>query len=598
MKKRILCIVMLFVMIVPFILASCGEDDKDKMKEIILGGEDEEIDRALTLSLWLPTDTITIEGKTADLGELSQQEKIQLSTEYPDVYEFLKRVDAVEDEINKVLISRNYYTNIDIVPINNEFYEKAIADRFAKMDAETDPFQMNAKGDSDDYANEVVEETVGNNVLYNLLYRPVDKNQLDLFIIRDYGEYNGYDMYREYIEKGYLLPLNKTTDANETDKFPKTGYISNSGTYSSINKLIREEFMSQMKVNDLIYALPNNHLYSSQKFYAIDKKLFAELGGEFNVKDFADFSKLAEYINAVNKLENDKLVPLFAENGIPAFELVDLDNLTYGDDAANKILYDEKFVNYVKTYKALEENGAVKSALADGETAAVKIFEGTNVEQINAMSKDYYLVAAGEKSISSSEMYSSMLAISTFTLDYERSMKMLNLLISDTQIVTLLQYGIENEDYSVATEMRNGKEVEVLNLNKDTAYVMNNLYTGSSYYTYPHAGAALNDWDAVKTANLYGDVSKYANIEYFISKANLSEDDLHTLENREQMKELAILAFAEISAMTSAEFDAFIEEINKEEIVVSSYESLSDSLKFAYQDYYGEFIEIYEKAMK
>ena len=591
MKKRILCIVMLFVMIVPFILASCGEDDKDKMKEIILGGEDEEIDRALTLSLWLPTDAITIEGQTADLGELTQQEKLKLSTDYPDVYEFLKRVDAVENEINKILIGRNYYTNIDIVPVNTEFYDKAIADRFAKMDAETDPFQMNAKGDSDDYANEVVEEKVGNNVLYNLLYRPVDENQLDLFIIRD------YESYREYIEKDYLLPLNKTTDANETDKFPKTGYLSTSGTYASINKLIREEFMAQMKVNDLIYALPNNHLYSSQKFYAIDKKVFSQLGAEFNVKDFNDFSKLAEYISAVSKLENDNIVPLFAENGIPAFDLVDLDNLTYGDEAANKILYDEKFVSNVRAYKALEEIGAVKSTLTGDEVAAVKVFEGTNVNDINAISKDYYLVAAGEHSISSSEMYSSMLAISTFTLDYDRAMKMLNLLISDTQIVTLLQYGIENEDYSVATEIRNGKEVEVLNLNKDTAYIMNNLYTGSSYYTYPHAGAALNDWDAVKTANLYGDVSKYANIEYYLSKAELSEDDLFTLEKREEMRELAALAFAEISAMSSAEFDAFIEEINSDN-AISSFESLSDSLKFAYQDYYYEFIEIYDKAMK
>ena len=161
----------------------------------------------------------------------------------------------------------------------------------------------------------------------------------------------------------------------------------------------------------------------------------------------------------------------------------------------------------------------------------------------------------------------------------------------------MLQYGIENEDYSVATEIRNGKEVEVLNLNKDTAYIMNNLYTGSSYYTYPHAGAALDDWDAVKTANLYGDVSKYANIEYYLSKAELSEDDLFTLEKREEMRELAALAFAEISAMSSAEFDAFIEEINSDN-AISSFESLSDSLKFAYQDYYGEFIEIYDKAMK
>ena len=195
MKKRFLCLILAIVMIVPFVLASCGESEDDKMKQIILGGDGAEIDRALTLSIWLPTDAITIKGQTADLSQMSQQNKLDLQKSYPEVYDFLKRVDDVEDAINKVLISRNYYTNIDIVPVNNEYYEEALAERFAKMDEKTNPFDMNNKGDSDAYANEVVEEIVGNKKLYNLLYRPVDDNQLDIFLIRDYGEYSGYEQY-------------------------------------------------------------------------------------------------------------------------------------------------------------------------------------------------------------------------------------------------------------------------------------------------------------------------------------------------------------------------------------------------------------------
>ena len=80
MKKRLLCIIMLTVMIVPLVLTACGQEEEDKMKDIILGGGDNEIDRALTLSIWLPTDAITIEGQTADLSELTQQEKILLKT--------------------------------------------------------------------------------------------------------------------------------------------------------------------------------------------------------------------------------------------------------------------------------------------------------------------------------------------------------------------------------------------------------------------------------------------------------------------------------------------------------------------------------------
>ncbi|MBQ4109221.1 MAG: hypothetical protein IJC80_07470, partial [Clostridia bacterium] len=132
MKKRFLCLILAIVMIVPFVLASCGESEDDKMKQIILGGDGAEIDRALTLSIWLPTDAITIKGQTADLSQMSQQNKLELQKSYPEVYDFLKRVDDVEDAINKVLISRNYYTNIDIVPVNNEYYEEALAERSAK----------------------------------------------------------------------------------------------------------------------------------------------------------------------------------------------------------------------------------------------------------------------------------------------------------------------------------------------------------------------------------------------------------------------------------------------------------------------------------
>lgn len=597
MKKRLLCIFMIIVMIVPFVFASCGKSESDKMKEIILGGEDEAIDRAMTLSIWLPTDAITVKGQTADLSELSQSEKLTLSQEYPEVFDFLKRVDDVEDAINKLLISKNYYTNIDIVPVNNEYYEEALAARFAEIDEDSDPFQMNARGDSAEYENDVVTEQVGNNVLYNLLYRPVDKNQLDIFVIRDYGEYDGYEQYRSYIEKGYILPLNKTTEATSENPFPKTGYLNDSGAYASINKLIRTEFMNQMKVNDLIYAIPNNHLYASQKYVAIDKKTFNEHGAEFNLNLIKNFNDCVDYIEAIGALDDENIVPFYDNAQMPAFDLADLDLLTYGDSALNEICSDTSFVEFVTAYKTLNENGMIKSELAQGQTAAVTIFEGTSVEEINAMAKDYYLVPVGTHSVSSNETYSSMFAISTFTLDYNRSMKILNLLISDDEIVTMLQYGIENEDYTISTEIRDGEEVEVLKLNKDTAYIMNNLYTGSSYYTYPHAEAAIDDWDAVKDANLNADISKYVNINYFISSAKLTEEELLLIEMREELKALAIEAFDDISQMSLEEFLSFVEfaqgnnEINIDEKYASAYD-------FATNDNYSALISLYDEYLK
>ena len=629
MKKRLLCILMVFVMIVPFVLSACGQDEEDKMKEIILGGGDEKIDRALTLSIWLPTDAITIKGKTADLSELSQQERISLSQQYPDVYEFLKRVDAVEDAINKVLISRNYYTNIDIVPVYTEYYEEAIDERFAKMDEESDPFEMNARGDSDEYANEVVKETVGSSTLYNLLYRPVDPNQLDIFIIRDYGDKSGYDRYREYITKNYLIPLDKTTepsppseDEEEDDDsnkeptledihnqmlplYPKTNYITESGSYASINKLIRKSILQQFQVKETIgnltYALPCNHLYSSQKFFAIDKVLFEEYAENYRVADFSDFANLANYISYVAKYE-ENVVPLYVNGMMPAFGAVNLENLTYGTNVgtdeekknyfgmANEILSDDSFISFVQEYKKLKENGLIFDSIQDDQKVAVKLLEGTSVEEINKLSKDYYLVPADKHTVTHSELYSSMLAISSFTVDYDRSMKILNLLLSDSEIVTMLQYGIKNEDYNIETEVRDGKEVETIKLPNNPTYVMNNLYTGSSYYTYPHNGAAIDDWDGVKQANVNIVLNQFFNAKYVLS----STDGVYA--KKQELANLASAAFEEIDAMTLEEFNSFI---NKDSDgyaeVIQKY---ANANKFATSKDYLSLIKLYVDRMK
>lgn len=594
MKKRFLCLILAIVMIVPFVLASCGESETDKMKEIILGGDGNEVERALTLSIWLPTEAITIKGQTADLAQMSQQDKLELQKNYPDVYDFLKRVDAVEDAINKILISRNYYTNIDIVPVNNEFYEEALNERFAKMDENSNPFEMNSIGDSNAYANEVVEELVGNKKLYNLLYRPVVDNQLDIFLIRDYGEYNGYEQYMSYIEKNYLLPLNKITDASENDPFPKTNYITATGAYTSINKLIRSDILNSFKVNDYIYALPNNHLYSAQEYFAVDKAVFKLFANQYKIKDLTDFESIVAYMNSVYAMNDPTIVPLFNDGSVPAFGLADFDNLTYGNSALNDIFSNEEFVDFVREYKKAQENGLVSAELVDGQKAAVELFVGNSVEEINEKAENYYLIPVGKHDVSSEELYSSMFAISTFTLDYDRAMKVLNLLVSDTQIVTLLQYGIENEDYTVTVEKVNGKDVETLNLNKDTSYVMNNLYTGSSYYTYPHDGAEINEWGDVKNANLNIEMGKYVNVEYYIKNANLESDQLALIAKKAELANLAKAAFAELDAISLDSFETLIGLIASEGDI-SSYSTIN---RFVNNSSYNEIIALYDTILQ
>ncbi len=575
MKKRLLCIVIAMLLVLPLVLASCGGDsEKDKMKEIILGtNSTTPIDKALTLSIWVPTDAITIKGQTADLSELTQQQKDTLISNSPDVYEFLKRVDAVEDAINEILISRSYYTKIDIVPINNEYYEEALANRFSSMTVSMNAYiSANTKVDgtkpelgylsegtsdlsSNFYSNEVVEEVVGNKVLYDLLYRPVRDDQLDIFLIRDYGEHSGYAQYLSYINSNYIIPLNDPQSTN---------YIGGNGKYASINKLIREPFLNELKVNDRIYALPNNHLYADQYQYILLNKKILGSYAQFDINDMTDFDSCIDFINAVGDKGEKGIVPLIANfDDVAGYDFVDKSlglGGTITDEGKNieSIFSSEKFNSFVQAYKALQDKSYVKNELADDEKAAVRIFNGTSKEATE-FSNDYYLVKTANPVAKTSDVYSSLFAISTFSLNYDRSMKILNLLQSDTQIRTLLQYGIENEDYSiVVSEDSNGNEIEKINI-KDTAYKMNLLYTGNEYYTYPGDDTVIDDWQYEKDTNLDVTIDPFIGFEYYLLNNNLSQSEKDFLANNNE-KYVSIMSevYNAVSKMSSSEYEQFI----------------------------------------
>ncbi len=557
MKKRLLCIVIAMLMVLPLVLASCGDDsEKDKMKEIILGtNSSTPIDKAYTLSIWIPTDAITIKGQTADLSELTQQQKDTLISKHPDVYEFLKRVDAVEDAINEILIGRSYYTKVDIVPVNNEYYEETISNRFADIDANSNPGEMNALGQTSAYDNEVVEEAVGNKVLYDLLYRPVSNNQLDIFLIRDYGEHSGYAQYMSYVNSNYIIPLNDPQSTN---------YIGGDKKYASINKLIREPFLNELKINKLIYALPNNHLYADQYQYLLINKEILSSYEQFNINDITDFDSCIDFINAVGNSGLKGVIPLVANfDDVAGYDFADKalglgGTVTEETKNIESVFSSEKFNSFVKAYKELQDKNYVKTQLLDGEKSAVQIFNGSSKDAEKFADK-YYLVKTANPVAKSSDVYSSLFAISTFSLNYDRSMKILNLLQSDTQIRTLLQYGIENEDYSIIVdEDSSGNEIEKIKI-KDTAYKMNILYTGNEYYTYPGNDSTIDDWQYVKDTNLDVTIDPFIGLEYYLLNNNLSQDDKNFLANNSE-KYISIMSevYSAVSKMSSSEYEQFI----------------------------------------
>ena len=100
-------------------------------------------------------------------------------------------------------------------------------------------------------------------------------------------------------------------------------------------------------------------------------------------------------------------------------------------------------------------------------------------------------------------------------------MQMLYLLQENTEIRTLLQYGIVEEDYDMGTV--NG---ETVIYTKNSGYHMDLLYTGNCYRTYPASGVPMSYWDEVKELNLDTEIFPFMNYQIKVANGSFSEEDM------------------------------------------------------------------------
>ncbi|MBQ7352991.1 MAG: hypothetical protein IJW54_03185 [Clostridia bacterium] len=515
MKKKLLCLAIAMLMVLPMILASCSDVRSDEeIIASILGGEDAAI--AHTLSIWIPTES---------------------NTDDPN---FKERVEAVENAINAILVEKNYTTQIKIEAVNDSEYEKKLSDRFLQMGNNAGQ----AYTDGLKYKNEIdyyyPDEENKEDFIYKLKYPDVLDYQLDLFLIR------GYENYMSYYEKNYI--------SDKTD-----GFIRSGKTYSNISKLIRPSILEQMKINGKIYAVPNNHLYADEyQYVAINKNVFDSLG--FDASDLTDIYACESFIITVGeKLASGELsnvVPFVGTlNDAPNSKIYDEDSLIgagFTDGNVSNIFASKDYTDYVSFYKRLSEKGYVGN---DPTNAAVQFLYGTSENIESAYGDDYYLIKSRGPVATTDDIFESMFAISTYSIEYERAMKFLYLLQSDVEVRTLLQYGIEGEDYTIVFDEE--KKENIIKVKDDTPYKMNILYTGNNYYTYPENGS-LNDWDDVKDANRDLIVDPFICFDEILNSDKISDSEKELLEENKLAVVTLIDAYLdEINGMTSEEFDKF-----------------------------------------
>ena len=548
MRKRIVALLLCIVSVCSLFLLSCKKEvsDDERRKSIVEGGE-----TAYTISVWLPV--------TAEVMERYQSDSTTVTN--------------IEREINQILASRNMATAVKFVLIDENEYSQKITEQFeVSKEAVTVANPNNSK------YSEIYKKQNNKGPLYpNAIGTTYRNSAIKVDLLDSNGNSTG-----EYVfELDYPDLLQATIDgesktqqvdicfignyndlltwANGGHLYSLSDYLSSSGKYTSLNKIVKQNYMNAMKVNDKIQAIPNNHLFSVDKYQVVlidkaiagDKIVFDEKTGaiKYNDAEINTILGCKDYINDiaasgtgaipfVGTINDASGVVYWGENSI-------ISSSINGSNPDN-ILANKDYVDYVTFYKELQDLGYTKTLLAKDEKAAVEIKYAT-LAQIQEYEKDYYVIKSGSPIV---EDFSSMFAISQYSINYDRAMAVLNLFMTNEKIITLLNYGVKGVDYKID---ENGI---VSNLN---TFKLNKYRFGNGYATYYNYGMSDEIWEYVKQINYDAVISPFIKSEYAKKSTDLSK----ITANYEAIKTVSAEIFEIISGMNAEEFTKLVAAYDK-----------------------------------
>ena len=388
---------------------------------------------------------------------------------------------------------------------------------------------------------ETEDETIVNDLGISIKQYPeVGDTQFDIFLVQ------GYDNYNSYIENEYIQQLDSELSGNS--KLLKT--------------YIYPTFLELANVSGT-YAIPNNHPVGQYQYLLVNKELVDTY--DYDPDELTTLLKCTDFIKDIGNQHLDGVVPLLGE--------VEPANMTYwGTDQSqwsilasqitNTMSYKLKlvpksvfsinvFVNTIGAMKELSELGYIgDGTIKDGEKFAVGVVAG-DASIVEQYGDEYYTYIYSKPMMTEEDAYGNMLAVSTYSKNLSRAMEIITYINTSTDIRTILQYGIEGENW----EYENQDTQDTIRiLNND--YQMDLVTTGNVYMTYPGEGMSMDYWDYGKQQNIDSISSPYIKFKGYINDNN---KDLI-----KQLDDLSKEYKAKLDALTYAEFDDAISEYKKE----------------------------------
>ena len=487
MMKKLLCLVLGLLMVVPM-LASCAGDG-DAVENVT----NEASRYTTTLNMWVMTDDEGVDPAQAA---------------------------AVNEAINKITKAK-FKTKLNIKYVKeSEYYAKveaALAEQAYALDN-----GLISKNQPDS------EETIYNEYgVPELKYPEIKDYQVDILFIGDAGNISGYEKYREFADKEWLVALD--------------GFMDN--TAMKLYTYIDELYFDAIQYNGLSYGIPNNTVIGEYTYLMVDKALMRDeyyyTPSDFPTSSFYDvnFQKFLGYIfdsnvkNGYAAGDTEYVYPLYSADGTVPDEFVhywsfDFDSMSgsyilkpdefslFGSFYKNDYLRGEKLFNDQLLFNASYAN-SIKNKLTWERTegyittdanakAAAKFVTGGWELKAEYEKQGYEVLIMGTPRATDKDVFGSMFAVGGFEGENsasDRAIEIITYLNTDPELRNLLQYGIEGVNYTLETETIDEVEYQYVSYTEENKYLMDVSKTGNAFITYPDKVENIMAWEYGKKQN-------------------------------------------------------------------------------------------------
>lgn len=455
MKKRIIALILLFVMLLPVSLASCNKETEAEETAL----------KVYTLY------TICEESTTEEA------------------------IREVELALNRVIVYQ-LGIGVKLTMVTEDEYEKLIEDKYKEIEdyqaeqklhkEEEKNNKDNSSDKSDDESSVNPEDIMTGDKFIDMLEAgeeyTLEAPRLDIFLVR------GFDKYIDLVGEDKLAELDEKL--------------------SSEAKLIKDKiyptFLSAAKVTNSkgkqkTYGVPMNTAIGEYEYVVFDEELLNKY--EIDAMTMNTLEDLEYYLRIIKENEPD-VIPLanafdstyctyLFGDGFPS--MVNSDGVVvnpYEDDGALD------YYTYISRYRTLGYLGDESDA---NKRFAVKFVRGT-FEDLEALEKETghkYISAVHSYPVATNEnTLQNLFCVSKFVVSNELTdvSKLLALIETSPEVANILAYGVENVHYQL------NENNQVVRL--DNTYLVDDKYIGNAFLTHTMAGENPQKWEIFKQQNL------------------------------------------------------------------------------------------------